>query len=122
MRILIVDDDQAVRASIADLLRTQGHEAVEAPSGEDGFFEAARLDVDLVVTDVRMPGWTGIDLVNTLQTVLPGIPIVVVSAYLDRNVEAQLKNRPYVKKLIPKPFGREALLGAIAEVRKKPAR
>ena len=107
-RILLVDDDAAVREALSFSLTEQGH-AVDTAS--DGRAALARLDArtyDVVLTDLRMPGMSGLDLLSALKERGSTIPVVVITAYgsIDGAVRAvQLGAADFVEK----PVSREAL-------------
>jgi CheY-like chemotaxis protein len=58
-RVLILDDDKDIRQTVAEALRDEGYDAVEAESGELALHEVARAGADLVLTDMMMPGMDG---------------------------------------------------------------
>ena len=66
LRILIVDDDQRMTHTLADIPSLAGHQAVEAASGPQAF--------DCVLTDVRMPGMNGVEFCRQLRQSQPGLP------------------------------------------------
>lgn len=78
-KILIVDDDPAVRATIRILLERAGHSVVVAGDGRNGLamFEAG--DVDLLLLDIFMPGMDGIETMRSVHQRKPQLPIVVIS-------------------------------------------
>src|SRR5690242_16302334 len=79
--ILVVDDDDALRVVLVGLLKQAGYAARAAASGERALEEVARGPVDLVVTDVRMPGMDGIQLLATHGKQIPDLPVIVISAH-----------------------------------------
>ncbi|TNC67586.1 PAS domain-containing hybrid sensor histidine kinase/response regulator [Rubellimicrobium roseum] len=108
LRVLLVDDDGLVRASIADMLRELGHELSEVTSGEAAL---ARLELqrpDLLVTDHAMPGLTGTALAREARRRWPGLPVLLVTGFADGSgVE------PGDLPRLSKPFGPRDLAGAI---------
>ncbi|MBL8898376.1 MAG: sigma-54-dependent Fis family transcriptional regulator, partial [Planctomycetes bacterium] len=79
-RILVVDDESAVRASLAELLAERlGHEVVEARDGVEGLEALQRESFDLVLTDLLMPRLGGIELIQRALQRTPELPIVVIS-------------------------------------------
>jgi CheY-like chemotaxis protein len=81
---LLVDDEDVVRMSTADMLTELGYEVVEARSAE----EALRLfnrgvHVDVLVTDHLMPGMTGVDLARAVRERWPEIPVLIVSGFAE---------------------------------------
>jgi DNA-binding NtrC family response regulator len=81
LRILIVDDDQRMTRTLADIFSTTGHLPVEANSGADALEKARTQPFDCVLTDVRMPGMDGVGLHRQLRQVQPGLPVVLMTAY-----------------------------------------
>jgi len=80
-RILIVDDEAGLRQSFARLLRQEGHEVSDAASGEEALARVAERIPDLAVMDVRMPGASGIETLERLREVAPGLPVIIMTAY-----------------------------------------
>ena len=68
-RILLVDDDQGVRESTARMLRSAGYTVQVASTGEDAFEAAKTGGFDVVLSDMRMPGLSGIDVLRKLREV-----------------------------------------------------
>ncbi|HEX3866023.1 MAG TPA: response regulator [Gemmatimonadaceae bacterium] len=106
-RILVVDDDQAVRDAIARTLRREGHEVVCAESGEAALALTAPVDAahafDLVISDVVMPGISGVDLVERLRRANPSLELILISGYPGKHLD----NPPVVLSngdLLQKPF------------------
>lgn len=107
---LVVDDEEVVRASTADMLADLGFDVVEAASAE----QAAEilnggLKPDLLVTDHLMPGRNGTDLARDVQTRLPGTRLLIVSGYAEAEGIA-----PDLPRLV-KPFRQADLAAAITE-------
>lgn len=82
--ILVVEDEVMIRMLMADVLRDEGYQVIEAANGDEGKdLLLSGQDVDLVVTDVRMPGTIdGIELTAFAKQMLPNRPVVVVSGHL----------------------------------------
>lgn len=79
-RVLIVEDDILIRLTHADTLRSDGWEVIEAGTGYDALAALDRVQVDLVFTDVHMPGsLTGLQLAKAIRERAPSIIIVVTS-------------------------------------------
>ena len=79
--ILIVDDEASMRHLLSAILKDRGYEARAVSSAEAALEQIATQDVDLVLTDVRMPGMGGLALVREIQKVAPHVLVVVMSAY-----------------------------------------
>lgn len=78
-RILLIDDEAGVRKAVARFLRTLGHDVLEAEGGGEGLRLASRVRVDLVITDLNMPGVDGIEVIMALRESAPGIPVIAIS-------------------------------------------
>ncbi|MCC6676440.1 MAG: sigma-54-dependent Fis family transcriptional regulator [Phycisphaerales bacterium] len=79
--ILLAEDEKLLRQSLAELLRGEGYEVVEAATGREGYEQALRRPFDVVVTDMRMPEMDGMQLLQHLQQLAPQTPVIVVTAY-----------------------------------------
>ena len=81
---LLVDDEDLIRMSTADMLMDLGYEVVEASSAEEALQQVQDgLRPDLVVTDHLMPGLTGVDLARDLRSRRPDLPVLIVSGYAE---------------------------------------
>ena len=81
LRILIVDDDERMTRTLADIFSIAGHQPVEANSGPQALELARSQPFDCVLTDVRMPGMDGVELHHQLHQIQPGLPVVLMTAY-----------------------------------------
>ena len=108
VRILVVEDDPGVRASIVDLLAGLGHRCDAVASGPEALARlAADAAFDLLITDLALDGTTsGVDLIAALRVDHPALPVLVVTGYLG---DAK-PDRP----VLMKPFRREDLAAAVA--------
>ena len=102
-RILIIDDNDAFRESLEMLLSAEGYTVRTAHCGEAALATLENAGADLVLCDLRMPGIDGFDLLPQLSRLLPGIPIIIMSAHgtEDLAVEA-IKRGAY--DYLAKPF------------------
>lgn len=80
-RILLVEDEQLLRESLAQLLGEEGYEVVQAADGKAGYDAVIAEPFDLVLTDIRMPVMDGITLLKNLQQVIPQTPVIVITAF-----------------------------------------
>lgn len=81
LHVLIVDDDQRMASTLADILELQGYETTIAYSGAEALEKIKATDFDCALTDVRMPGMNGVDLFRELRKQQPGLPVVLMTAY-----------------------------------------
>ncbi|MBX9828239.1 MAG: response regulator [Xanthobacteraceae bacterium] len=84
--IAIVDDDDAVRRAVRALLRSLGHHVLAFASGEEFLHSAQLPETSCLITDVQMPGMSGIDLQARLQESGHRLPVIVITAFPDESV------------------------------------
>ncbi len=113
--LLLVDDDRAMREMLRALFESHGYEVAEAESVDSGLEQAASHDFDVVLSDIRMPGRSGIQLVSELHRVRPGTPVVLMTAFgsMESAVEAM---RVGAQDYITKPFESQAVLLTLRRV------
>lgn len=111
--ILVVDDELDVREMIAVGLSMDGYEVLTAEGGPQAMEVMDKQHVDLLITDLKMPGMSGVDTASKLRDVAPGLPIIVVSGYLAPEESDEWATLGNVK-LIRKPFEFSALADAVA--------
>ena len=111
-RILLIEDDPGVSASISMLLPARGYDVETASLAHDGLERAAATDFDLVITDLRLPDGSGMSVIASLHNSQPALPIILMTSYssLDTAIEA-LRNGAV--DYVIKPFHNDALLFAI---------
>lgn len=80
-KILLVEDEQMLRESLAQLLTEEGLEVVQAADGKAGHEAALAEGFDLVITDMRMPEMDGLTLLKRLRQVIPQTPVIVITAF-----------------------------------------
>jgi CheY-like chemotaxis protein len=114
-RILVVDDDAAVRQTLAALLRASGQEVIEADSGAAAVDWLASAQVDLVLTDLGMPQVTGWDVARAAKARRPDLPVVLLTGWGDQT-EAEASVDAGVDRVLTKPVPRNAVLAVIAEL------
>jgi len=111
-RILVVDDDAEVRAFLADILGTLGHQVETVDCAEAALASLAQRAPDLALFDFAMPGMNGAELARTARKLHPEIPIVFVTGFAESDqLEGALGGEVPVLK---KPFGVEDLAAIIA--------
>ncbi|MDA8120970.1 MAG: sigma-54 dependent transcriptional regulator, partial [Deltaproteobacteria bacterium] len=108
-RILFIDDDRAGREVALFNLRKAGYEVTAASDGQEGLASFSPEKFDLVVTDVKMPGISGIEVLRRVRAQAPEVPVLVITAFgnVETAVEA-MKEGAY--DFIGKPFHRDQLL------------
>ena len=79
--ILVVDDDRLIRSLISTVLKEDGHCVEEAESGKRGLSKFQAMDFDLVLTDLRMPDISGLDLIREGRRLRPESRWIIITAY-----------------------------------------
>ena len=115
-RLLLVDDDPMVRQTLANLLRSVGHKVIEADGGSEGLARLADSSVDLVLTDLGMPGVSGWDVARASREQRPGLPVVLLTGWGDQPGMEESRERRLVDRVLGKPVRLEDLQAVIAEL------
>src|SRR5262249_13822098 len=79
-KILVVEDDRAIRRGLVDALKFAGYDTVDAGDGEEGLVQALVPGIDLVLLDVLMPKRDGFSVLEELRRSRPGLPVIVLTA------------------------------------------
>jgi putative two-component system response regulator len=101
--ILLVDDDSAILSSVTDLLRFEGYKVSPFDSAGEAMSFLNGNRVDAVLTDIRMPVITGIDLLDKIRELDPEVPVVLMTAYAELDVAVEAIHKGAFEFLI-KPF------------------
>ena len=114
-RILVIDDEAAVREVLAELLASQGHAVSQAASGAEGvsLFQTDRNDI--VFTDFGMPGMNGWQVAGAIKALSPATPVVLVTGWADE-IPRPGAQAGSVDQIISKPFRVEALTETLAKL------
>jgi DNA-binding NtrC family response regulator len=80
-KILVADDEQNLRRVLVALLRREGHEVVQAANGLEAIEQLGKGDYDVVITDLRMPGADGMEVLRTASKNYPHVPVIMITAY-----------------------------------------
>ncbi|MBG0778941.1 MAG: sigma-54-dependent Fis family transcriptional regulator [Desulfotignum balticum] len=112
--ILIVDDEKHYRLILSEVLEEEGYHSFTAASGMEALDLLKSQIIDVVLTDVKMPGMTGIDLLEKIKEINPELPVIIMTAFgsVEKAVEAMQKG---AYTFILKPFENEALIAHIAK-------
>lgn len=112
MRILLVDDQKSLRRSLSLMLQGAGFETEEAESGEEALSHLGKQTIDLVITDLRMDGMSGTDLLREIKRINRNLPVILITAYgsIDSAVDAM---RLGAFDYLTKPFREQDILEKI---------
>ena len=107
--LLLVDDDAAMRDMLASLFREQGYPVLEAKSADAALAIAGEHEIGAVLSDIKMPGKSGVEMVGELRQIRPHTPVVLMTAFgsIDSAVDAM---RAGAFDYITKPFEPDAVL------------
>ena len=115
LRMLIVEDDAMVRRVVARAAEEMGAEVDTAHDGTDALRWLERAAYDVIVTDLKMPGVTGMDVLRFAREHHPGTGLVAISGYAESEDEDSIRCAGAV--LLLKPFGNQQLGEAVAAAR-----
>lgn len=106
--ILVVDDDQGLRASLCCVLEELGHSPTQAGDGREGLARTA--PADLVITDLCMPRLGGLELIRKLRDYRPELPIIAISGDSSSTTRLETARRLGAFTTLRKPFGLPAIV------------
>jgi CheY-like chemotaxis protein len=115
IRVLIVEDDDDNRELMGEVLEASGFVVRSAASGAEGLKALSESAVDVVVTDVGMPGMGGLEMARAAKEIAPKVPVVVVTGWAERDDIARARGRE-VDAVLVKPVDPDALAAAVNEV------
>ena len=92
-RILVVEDDEEMRSLLKDFIEAEGFEIDSVGNGSEAFRILVRELFDLVITDIRMPGLTGLDILPGIKKLQPEAPIIVITAFGSEEVHRRAIER-----------------------------
>jgi two-component system NtrC family response regulator len=111
-KILVIDDDHSYRRVLEYNLQEEGYDVLSASSGEDGLVLFREQNPDLIITDMKMNGISGLDVLHAVRKVSPNMLVIVITAFgAADNTEAATKLGAC--DYITKPFNRDRLNQAI---------
>ena len=114
--ITVVDDDACVRESMSSLLRSVGHTVRVFGSAEELVASPALDETDCVITDVRMPGMSGLELQRSLALSHPRLPVILMTAHASDEEMRFRALKDGAVEYLSKPLDEEALLRAVETV------
>src|SRR5687768_6767064 len=120
-RLVVIEDEHAIRRGITDALRASGYEVTEAADGLRGLEEAARPGVDLVLLDLMLPRRSGLDLLTELRKSRPELPVIILTARGSEDDRVR-GLRMGADDYVVKPFSARELLARVEAVLRRAAR
>lgn len=122
MNILLVEDSDEVSCITVEYLQELGHQVVAVARAEEAIVRLKSASFDAVMTDIRLPGMSGIELTRALVKDYPNLPVVIASGYGALSVEILMGENLRSVLLLPKPYDLTALertLGEAAAIRQR---
>jgi putative two-component system response regulator len=120
-RILVIDDEDVIRLLMQEILESAGHEVVGAETAEIALKLLEESEFELVVSDVIMPGLSGLDLLGAVRAHRASLPVVLVTGAGTYETLSQALTRGAAG-LVTKPFAHEVLQNAVADALERAAR
>jgi DNA-binding response OmpR family regulator len=118
--ILIVDDDEGVRATIVQALKVAGHEVFSASNGKEGMRHIRAIQPDLIITDLFMPEQEGLETITELHDKFPQVAILAISGgSLASPAMLSVALQLGATDILEKPFDNESLLAAVGKILRK---
>jgi CheY-like chemotaxis protein len=115
MNILLVEDSDEVSCITVEYLHELGHQVVAVAEAEKAIARLKSEPFDAVMTDIRLPGMSGIELARELVRDYPNLPFVIASGYGALSVEFLLGQKLRTVLMLPKPYDLPALERTLSE-------
>ena len=119
-KVLVVDDDAVVRKSFDRVLSGKGYAVITAESGEEALRRLNEENYDIVYSDIRMPGMSGLEVAENIKARRPWTPVVIITGYGTDTAEARAKAAG-VASFLHKPLSPEMIEGSARDVLAAPA-
>jgi two-component system, NtrC family, response regulator HydG len=118
VRVLVVDDEEGMRMTLAANLELEGYQVIEAKDGYEAVDLIRREPFAVVVTDIRMPGMSGLDTYREIKKIRPDTTVVMMTAFaLERLVDEGLQEGVFT--VLSKPFSMEHVIAVVERAARK---
>ncbi len=101
--VLVIDDDERILTLLQETLTAAGYRALIAASGPEAMTKLTAEQVDAVISDIKMPEWDGLTLLQRIKTEWPELPVIMITAYADALIRTEAERRG-ADGLLDKPF------------------
>lgn len=115
-RILVVDDDKDMTATLTLVLNEEGYEAIAAYNGHEAIEAVTEKRFDLILMDIKMPGLNGVETYKEIRKIRPGVPVVMMTAYAVEDLVKEALEHS-AREVIYKPFDTEEMLELINKLK-----
>ncbi len=114
-RIVVIDDDEQIREMVRRILESRGHTVEDVDEGNAGIASVAQQAPDLVITDIFMPGHTGIEVLVELRKAFPNLKVIAMSGGNGSGLLNLLEDAELLgaDRTLPKPFTPRELIAAV---------
>jgi len=118
IKILVIDDEEQIRALLSSLFEMEGYEVIAATDGKDGMTLFDAHSPDLVITDIVMPDMEGMEVIRTLKKKSPSVPVIAISGGgINASHEyLYIASKIGAAKIFEKPVRKKVLLEAVKEL------
>jgi len=113
--ILIVDDEENILKSLERLLEDEGYKMFFANSGDKGLEIIKREDIQMVISDHRMPGMNGLKFLSEIKKILPDTIRIMLTGYADVDIAVKAINEGEVYRFVTKPWNNNELLSTVKQ-------
>jgi PAS domain S-box-containing protein len=113
-RILVIDDEEEVLETLKEMLASAGHVVSTAGSGDAGIAAFSQGEIDLVLSDLGMPGMSGWEVVRQIRELDPAVPMVLITGW-GEHVDPELLRQSGVVRTVGKPVDMKGLLRSVSE-------
>lgn len=113
--ILVVDDDEGVRENLAELFQDVGYSVMTAGNAPEAIQKLTAGEVDLLLTDYRMPGPNGVELIESARRVKPRLKAILMTAFGDVFTEIESVRRGAIG-YVNKPFEADEITGLVSRI------
>jgi CheY-like chemotaxis protein len=114
LTVLLVEDDADSRELMAEVLASAGYEVATAATGAEAVQLLSERRVDVVITDLGLPGMGGLEVARASKALAPGVPVVVVTGWTEREDIARARGRE-VDRVLVKPVDPDSLSAAVRD-------
>ncbi len=112
-KVLIIDDQASIRSLLRLVLEKEGHEIIEARDGPDGLAIYQRTPTDLVITDIRMPEMSGLDVILKLTCGFLDAKVIAISGQPDAHATLSTAKLLGARHVLQKPFSLKTFLSLV---------
>ncbi|MCG9968347.1 response regulator [Pelotomaculum terephthalicicum JT] len=114
--LLIVDDNKGICALLNELFSEEGYVVETASSGEEGLRKVRAKRPALILLDIKMPGMNGIEALEEIGKLAPGVPVVLMTAYTELDTVLKEKKKTPQQYYIAKPFALEDISHLVKKI------